>query len=118
MQTKPMGVSDIEGSEDTPVRLQRALLACPMVADCAVLLRSLTANPLLHEPVAYIVASGPFLPERLHSYLQARLADSDLPAAYVPLASLPLTAAGTVDAEALKRLEVIDAGLVSRWEEE
>src|SRR5579862_8567326 len=104
--------------DDELVQLRHALLSHAAVADCAILIRSPTNTPLLCEPVAYVVASGPFLPERLHSHLQSALPGMDLPSAYVPVASLPLTAEGAVDAEALSQLEVIDAGLVSRWEEQ
>jgi len=91
--------------------LEEALLSDPAVDDAAVLARPTPDGPQL---VAYVVASGPWQPERL----KERLGDGPAtPRAFVPVARLPLLADGAVDAAALLRLPVIDAELVARWEE-
>ena len=105
------------GVERNLTRMQQALLAHPMVVDCVVLMRSPALEPDAQEPVAYVVASGHLLVERLNAHLQAVLPSIEPLPTYVPLASLPLTAEGEIDTAALLPLEVIDADLVRRWEE-
>ncbi|MDQ2695198.1 MAG: AMP-binding protein, partial [Pseudomonadota bacterium] len=94
--------------------LETALLQDDSVLDCAVLARPAESAV---EHIAYVVIAGPFVPQRLHERLQARLPNAHLPQAYVPVAALPLTAEGQVDAAALARLAVCDAALIQRWEE-
>ena len=93
--------------------MEAALRRDPGVLECAVLARDAETGPQL---VAYVVFAGPFRPERLRAHLQAILPPEMVPAAFVPLARLPLTSAGGVDESALARLEVIDADLIHRWE--
>ena len=91
--------------------VEAALLEAPSVDACVVLKRKT-------ELVAYVVSSGRFLPERLHSHLQATLPAAMLPSAYVPISNLPLTPTGQVDEQALARIVVIDADLVQQWEDQ
>lgn len=95
--------------------VEAALVEAPSVDACVVLERETQACG--RELVAYVVSSGKFSPERLHSYLQATLPTAKLPIAYVPVSNLPLTATGQVDKQALARIVAIDADLVQQWEE-
>jgi acyl-CoA synthetase (AMP-forming)/AMP-acid ligase II/acyl carrier protein len=95
--------------------VEASLLDDPSIEECVVLVRDAeTSGPQL---VAYVVLAGQLSPERLQTRLQAILPADLLPCAYVPVSNLPLTAAGLVDEQALAQLEVIDVGLVQRWEE-
>ncbi len=96
-------------------QVEKALLEDPSVDDCVVLVR--TTENSGKELVSYVVPSGPFSAERLEANLQAVLPENEVPKAYVPVSSLPLTPTGQVDKQALARLEVIDNNLVKLWEE-
>nr|QMN69943.1 PsoB [Pseudomonas putida] len=80
--------------------IEARLGACAGVRDAAVVLRE--DAPGDKRLVAYFTASGaaPTLAE-LHAQLQGQLPDYMLPAAYVLLATLPLTANGKLDRRAL-----------------
>ncbi len=95
--------------------VEAALVADPSVDEAAVLVRE-TADSV-PRLAAYVVVSGAWVPERLAERLRSRWADELLPAAWVPVSRLPLTAAGRPDEEALAQLPVIDDELVERWEE-
>jgi surfactin family lipopeptide synthetase A len=95
--------------------LQQALANLPSVADCAVLQRE-TENAGM-QWVAYVVPTGPFVPEEWAAHLQTALLDAPRIDAFVPLATLPLTSDGQVDEAALLGLEVIDPALSAHWEE-
>ena len=106
----------IKGERVELQAVEAALLALTAVEDARVLVRETEKN----EPqlVAYVVLKGPFFPEQLHSELQSVLPADQLPCAYVPLSTLPLTLVGEVDELALSGLEVIDSELVQRWEKQ
>lgn len=70
-----------------------------------------------NDLIAYVVVSGNFSVEKIHSYLQYYLSPELLPRAYVPISALPRTESGQVDEAALMRLEVIDSMSIARWEE-
>jgi non-ribosomal peptide synthase protein (TIGR01720 family) len=91
------------------------LLGYPM-DDCVVLARETSAG----EPqlIAYTVLSGPFVEAELRRHAEAVLPRPCVPTAFVPIASLPLTAAGHVDDRALQALPVLDDALTARWEAE
>jgi non-ribosomal peptide synthase protein (TIGR01720 family) len=90
--------------------VEAALLGAPEVEDAAVLARPTPEGPRL---VAYVVPFGPWQPERL----RARLGEgAAAPAAYIPVARLPLLPDGEIDEAALARLETIDEDLIARWE--
>ena len=93
---------------------EAALLEAPSVEECRVLVRE--TETFGQELVAYVVLSGPFLPEQLSSHLQNL--GFNIPCFFVPLSTLPLTEAGLVDEEALTRFYVIDADLIQRWEDQ
>ena len=94
--------------------IEAALLADPAIDDCVVLQRK-TATPT-PELVAYVVATGLFSPQQIESRLKA-IPLTQLPSAYVPLVSLPLTATGEIDTQALISIDVLDADLKKQWEE-
>ncbi len=91
-----------------------AILAEPSIEDCIVLNRTKVTSA--QEFVAYVVSSGQFSPEQLHSRLQGTLPSDLLPIIYIPVSTLPLTPTGQVDELALNSLDVIDSDLVQRWE--
>ncbi|MBV9390134.1 MAG: SDR family NAD(P)-dependent oxidoreductase, partial [Chroococcidiopsidaceae cyanobacterium CP_BM_ER_R8_30] len=92
-----------------------ALLEDALVDECAVLARETATSE--RELVAYVVSSKLLSTERLKSHLQDRVPAAWVPEVYVPVSTLPLTASGEVDEQALTHLEVIDSDLVQRWED-
>ncbi|MBF0238361.1 MAG: SDR family NAD(P)-dependent oxidoreductase [SAR324 cluster bacterium] len=85
------------------------------VEECAVQIRQ--TNTAERQIIAFVVLNRPFAPERLHSYLQTRLAAELLPAAYVPLSALPLTDDGQLDDAALSCLPILDDEVAQQWEQ-
>ena len=96
--------------------IETVLLEERSIDECAV--RICKTNGGLRQTVAFIVPNGPFSPVRLHTQLQARLAEELLPSAYAPLFRLPLTTTGELDEAALARIPVIDAALIERLEQD
>ena len=99
--------------------MEAALLAHPLIQDCAVLSReSESANP---EFVAYIVSTEPVasgqIQTDIQAHVQALLPPAKQPSLYIPIARLPLTEPGQVDRLALFALPAIDAPLIQRWQE-
>ena len=76
-------------------RLRLGLLAQPSVEECAVLSRQTPGGA--PEVVAYVVVSGPFVPDRLRAHLAALELPQPWPLLYVPVAALPLTPDGQTD---------------------
>jgi amino acid adenylation domain-containing protein len=105
----------IGGNRIEPEEIEAALIKEASCEECVVIARETERG--FRQLVAYIVASGQFSPERLETHLQSLLPAYMHPSAYVPVTSLPLTADGEVDEQALARLQVIDADLLRRWEE-
>jgi acyl-CoA synthetase (AMP-forming)/AMP-acid ligase II/NAD(P)-dependent dehydrogenase (short-subunit alcohol dehydrogenase family) len=94
--------------------LAKHLAEHPDVADCFVMRRNCEAHGA--QWVAYVVAAGPFAPDRWQTHLRAALPDGPVLDAFVHLAALPLTSSGAVDEDELLRLEVIDGDLTNRCE--
>ncbi|MDJ1179178.1 condensation domain-containing protein [Roseofilum sp. BLCC_M91] len=92
------------------VLLKTALESIPEVQDYAIVTRD-------NQDVAYVVVAGDFSVEKIESFLQDRLSSELLPAAYVPVSTLPRTELGEVDEAVLAAIEVMDADLIARWEE-
>ncbi|MEN5144491.1 amino acid adenylation domain-containing protein, partial [Pseudomonas juntendi] len=90
----------LRGFRIEPGEIEACLGQCVGVRDSAVVLRE--DSPGEKRLVAYFTAhsAAPALAE-LHAQLQGRLPDYMLPAAYVCLAELPLTANGKLDRRAL-----------------
>jgi len=104
----------IDGFHVDLAAVEAALLAQPSIAECVVLAReAATARP---ELVAYVVPAGKISLERWQTYAEATLPASMCPRAYVPISTLPLTATGKVDQQALARLYVVDQDLAQQWE--
>ena len=99
-------------------RVEEALLAAPQVEDCAVLVRETESGE--RHLVAYVVSAMPTTSERLArdlaAHCEAHLPLGSRPAAWVPVAALPLTPEGGLDRAALLALEVLDGALEERWE--
>ncbi|KOR39763.1 hypothetical protein ADT25_21135, partial [Xanthomonas oryzae] len=104
------GVLEFLGRNDDQVKLRgfrielgdiaAALRACEGVHDAVVIARHDTPGDM--RLVAYMAGDASALtPERLRQHLTLRLPDYMVPAAYVPLDALPLTANGKLDRAAL-----------------
>ncbi|AHH19732.1 non-ribosomal peptide synthetase [Nocardia nova SH22a] len=90
----------VRGFRIEPGEIEAALLALPGVARAAVLVRS--GAPRGDLLVAYLVPTGNHLEvEAVKSVLSERLPSYLIPAAFVVLAALPLTANGKLDRKAL-----------------
>lgn len=96
--------------------VEAALLKDPAINDCVVLNRKTATS--IQELVAYVVVTGAFLPQQIKSRLTAALPANLLPNTYVSLSSLPLTATGEIDEQALESIDVIDRNLEKQWEEQ
>ncbi len=106
----------IDGFRVDLTAIEVILLSEPSVEECWVLARE--TRMIQTKLVAYVVVSGRFSPERLQEYVETRLPAYMAPYAYAPLSSLPLTAGGDVDEQALACLEVIDTGVIQQWEKQ
>lgn len=81
--------------------IERTLSACPGVREAAVVLREDT--PGQQRLVAYVAGSfeGQSVEEQMHTYLAARMPHYMVPALFVRVAALPVTATGKLDRQAL-----------------
>ncbi len=90
----------IRGFRVEPEAVERALLGHRSVGQAVVVVRADREGD--RRLVAYVTpADGRVHPGELRSYLEERLAPYEVPSALVELASLPLTANGKVDLDAL-----------------
>jgi acyl-CoA synthetase (AMP-forming)/AMP-acid ligase II len=69
------------------------------------------------EWLAYVVAGGALDARRLAAHMAEHVEEGKRPVAYMPVARLPMTEQGEVDEEVLRRVEVLEEGVVRRWEE-
>src|SRR5262249_24603994 len=94
----------IRGVRVEPREVEDALTGYPLIASCAVTVRpDRDGEPSL---VAYVVSETeypPAIPE-MRAYLRERLPLASVPARFVRLASLPLSANGKIDRRALVAL--------------
>ncbi|MCU1246817.1 MAG: linear gramicidin synthetase subunit, partial [Acidobacteria bacterium] len=89
----------LRGFRIEPGEIEAALLDHPVVRGTAVMLRE--DHPGERRLVAYLVSDATLDPAALRSFLQERLPDYMIPAAFVPMEALPLTSNGKVDLRAL-----------------
>ena len=89
----------IRGFRVEPGEVEAALAAHPDVTDVAVVVRE--DRPGARRLVAYLVGPAGDAPERLRAFAARVLPDYLVPAAFVPLAALPLSGNGKVDRAAL-----------------
>ena len=88
--------------------VETALSQHPTVQQCKVMAREdVSGNRCL---AGYVVAAGPDTASGhdLHQWLEQRLPDYMIPAAFIPLPSLPLTPSGKVDRSALPKPKATD----------
>ena len=97
-------------------QVKSVLLQQRSLQDCAVLTQMTETGQL--ELIAYIVSSEPILPQKLQSSVEGVLRETRLPINFIPVSSLPLTASGEVDEEALRTIPVLDETLVQEIEEQ
>ncbi|SDI12834.1 non-ribosomal peptide synthase domain TIGR01720/amino acid adenylation domain-containing protein [Actinokineospora alba] len=88
----------IRGFRIEPGEAEAALLGCPGIREAAVVAREDDGHRRL---VAYVVSADPIDPAALRATLKATLPDYLVPAAFVPLDALPVTAGGKLDRRAL-----------------
>ncbi|HEU5470743.1 MAG TPA: amino acid adenylation domain-containing protein [Actinophytocola sp.] len=103
------GLLDFLGRSDTQIKIngirvepgevEAALLRHPRVAAAAVVARE--DGPGRGHLVGYLVPADPVTPAELRAFLGATLPGALVPARFVTLAELPLTASGKVDRRAL-----------------
>jgi len=106
----------IGGFRVEPDQVAATLLRDPSVEECVVLARETEHGAAWL--VAYLVGRVGFAADQLRSRLEEILPASLVPRiAFVPVSSIPLTAAGRLDEAAFCRLDVTDADLIARWEE-
>ncbi|WP_016951654.1 SDR family NAD(P)-dependent oxidoreductase [Anabaena sp. PCC 7108] len=105
----------IQGYHIALEEIETALLAIPVVEDCRVLAReTITSTP---ELIAYVVLSERFRLEQLQNQVQNCLPPHLWPSSYLFLPSLPITAAGEIDDQALAKIPVVDLQECQQWEE-
>ncbi|AUT01015.1 AMP-dependent synthetase [Nostoc sp. CENA543] len=97
-------------------KIEVAILSSLTVSDCIV--RERQTQKQKQELVAYVVPSGLFASEQLSSHLQTILPQELIPTIFVPISTIPLTAAGEVDEVTLANLEVIDSELMRSLEKQ
>ncbi|MDJ1175533.1 condensation domain-containing protein [Roseofilum capinflatum] len=101
---------EIHSQEKVRSLLETALTAQPEVKECAVLFQD-------NQKIAYVVVDDPFVVDKLRSTLN-QSALTLLPDAYVPVSTLPKAPSGDLDEAALSQLEILDAEVIARWEEQ
>jgi amino acid adenylation domain-containing protein len=103
----------IRGYRVETAEVAAALRDHPSVAQAAVVVNAGPAHDA--QLVAFLVSSGDAMPsaDLLRSHLSARLPDYMVPASFITIATLPLTASGKVDRGRLAEIEsphALDAG--------
>lgn len=88
----------IRGYRVEPGEIQSVLGTHPAVRQCAVVARSSGDD---HELVAYVVPQGDVSSDELRAFLAESLPAYMVPAKFVSLSALPLTASGKIDRRAL-----------------
>ncbi len=88
----------IRGYRVEPGEIQSVLGSHPAVRQCAVVARPSGDD---HELVAYVVPQGDAPADELRAFLAESLPPYMVPARFVPLSALPLTASGKIDRRAL-----------------
>ncbi|MFB2879416.1 SDR family NAD(P)-dependent oxidoreductase [Floridanema aerugineum] len=105
----------IEGYQISLEEIEVVVLAIPVVEDCRVLVRETISKT--SELIAYVVLSERFSIEQLQKQVQSCLPAHLCPTTYLLLPSLPITASGEIDDQALAQISVVDAKEAQQWEE-
>ncbi len=98
----------VRGFRIEPGEIETALLRHPRVREAVVV--GLAEGGRDHRVVAYYVAEPGVTRQELRAFLRARLPEHMVPAAFVPLATLPLTPIGKLDRRALPPPEELPGG--------
>lgn len=93
----------VRGYRVEPGEIETLLCRHPAVAEAAVVVRGEGEERRL---VAFYVPAGTVTHDELRAHVQRQLPDYMIPAAFVPLPSLPTTPSGKVDRQALPDAEV------------
>jgi amino acid adenylation domain-containing protein len=120
---RPDGVIEFLGRNDDQVKIrghrielgeiEATLLRLPALRACTVVVRE--PAPGERRLVAYLVADQQQSVPELRSYLGRSLPDYMIPAAFVQLDELPLSASGKVDRQALPELELDRSTLAQEY---
>jgi amino acid adenylation domain-containing protein len=92
----------IRGFRVEPGEIERRLLEHELVGEVVVTSEATTEGH--NRLVAYVVSRGPLTVQRLRSHLESRLPEYMMPAEFVELEKLPVTANGKVDKKLLPLL--------------
>jgi len=97
----------VRGYRIEPAEIQNCIVAHEAVREAFVLAKDLGAES--NELIAYVVCDASWDPKQLKEFLKSSLPDYMIPAFFVRLDSLPLTANGKVDRRALPKPDSNDA---------
>ncbi|PQV48064.1 non-ribosomal peptide synthase protein (TIGR01720 family)/amino acid adenylation domain-containing protein [Paraburkholderia sp. BL21I4N1] len=96
----------IRGYRIEPAEIEARLLMHAGIRQCAVTVREKVGQSgRRHELLAWYVAASPLSADDLSAWLSLKLPDYMIPAHFIPLDALPLTANGKLDRKALLTLE-------------
>ena len=100
-------VVSIGGCRISAQNIEKALIRSKSADECAVICNDITGQR--EKPIAYITSREEVSYTKINESLKPVLPDCMLPLTYVKLASMPYLPDGSLDREALKKLNLIDS---------